>query len=430
MRVRVRVDIKKPFKRCLRVDISGDGTETIMVLRYERLPNHCFRCRMIDHITSECPKAVPLPMINGKEDFPFRLWLRASGGSCVCGKSVDDWPIDPQIQGNVAVGSNETVSAAHQQEETANAAINYKVLEEDMCDLRTIGNSEIVSGPHSLTHELQAHGPEEYGPTYKSTAYIQQTAGLGLPIDSHCGLIMGNKSGVRRIRSSRIGNLGTSEAKADKVWSLRNTAVHEPTGAREVDVVAWARGFLAEFHDGQLLKDSMPPTSSFRDQKWTPPNPGMYKINCDAAIGSADRLVGFGIVIRDSEGFVMASSSQRIEASFTPQVAEALAISRGLQLAIDTGLHPCRIASDAKIVVDWINSGEVLCSEIGNVIADISTLLENEHCVSINFVSRKVNQVAHVLAKNGLVCAEDLFWLEEFPSCVGSLVAAECRVRL
>ncbi|KAK3218732.1 hypothetical protein Dsin_012702 [Dipteronia sinensis] len=108
-------------------------------------------------------------------------------------------------------------------------------------------------------------------------------------------------------------------------------------------------------------------------------------------------------------------SSQRIEASFSPQVAEALAISRGLQLAIDTGLHPCRIESDEKIVVDWINNGEVLCSEIGNVIADIRSLLENEHCVSLNFISKKANQVAHVLVKNGLTCAEDLFWLEEFP---------------
>ncbi|KAK3188705.1 hypothetical protein Dsin_028266 [Dipteronia sinensis] len=136
------------------------------------------------------------------------------------------------------------------------------------------------------------------------------------------------------------------------LFQLPKSLLKEIYRSVEVDVVAWAASFLAEFHDGKLLKDSMPPTSSVRDQKWTPLNLGMYKINCDAAIGSADRL-----------------------------------------LAIDTGLHPCRIESDAKIVVDWINSGEVLCSEIGNVIADIRSLLENEHCVSLNFVSRKANQL-------------------------------------
>ncbi|KAK3231705.1 hypothetical protein Dsin_003586 [Dipteronia sinensis] len=83
----------------------------------------------------------------------------------------------------------------------------------------------------------------------------------------------------------------------------------------------------------------------------------------------------------ETEGFVMASSSQTIEASFSPQVVKALAISRGLQLVIDTGLHPCRIDSDVKVVVDWINSSELLCSEIGNVIADIRILLEKERCL-------------------------------------------------
>ncbi|TXG71586.1 hypothetical protein EZV62_000165 [Acer yangbiense] len=54
MRVRIRMDITKSLKRCLRVDIMGDGTETIMILRHERLPNHCFKCGMVDHSTSEC----------------------------------------------------------------------------------------------------------------------------------------------------------------------------------------------------------------------------------------------------------------------------------------------------------------------------------------------------------------------------------------
>ncbi|KAK2657148.1 hypothetical protein Ddye_010200 [Dipteronia dyeriana] len=69
------------------------------------------------------------------------------------------------------------------------------------------------------------------------------------------------------------------------------------------------------------------------------------------------QLAGFGIVIRDSEGFVMASSSQKIEASFSPQIAEATVILSGFQLALDTGLSPCRIDSNVEVIVNWINSG-------------------------------------------------------------------------
>ena len=103
------------------------------------------------------------------------------------------------------------------------------------------------------------------------------------------------------------------------------------------------------------------------------------------------------------------------------------AILGGLQLAADTGFIPCRIDSDAAVVVGWINNRKPLCSDVGIIIADIQAMLEQVPCVSVNFVPRKANQVAHVLAKNSLSCVEDLFWLEDFPSCVRSLISAECR---
>ncbi|TXG61742.1 hypothetical protein EZV62_013105 [Acer yangbiense] len=78
MRVRIRMDITKPLKRCLWVDIMGDGTETIMILRYERLPNHCFKCGLIDHSTAECKEEGSCILVNGKEELPYGMWLRAS----------------------------------------------------------------------------------------------------------------------------------------------------------------------------------------------------------------------------------------------------------------------------------------------------------------------------------------------------------------
>ena len=50
------------------------------------------------------------------------------------------------------------------------------------------------------------------------------------------------------------------------------------------------------------------------------------------------QTVGIGVVIRNFEDLVMASSSQKISATFSPQVAEAIAILYGLQLASDSGL--------------------------------------------------------------------------------------------
>ncbi|KAI9174816.1 hypothetical protein LWI28_023130 [Acer negundo] len=56
----------------------GDGVESVMLLRYERLPNHCFKCVMVDHSTYECPSTEQSPAINGVESLQFGIWMRAS----------------------------------------------------------------------------------------------------------------------------------------------------------------------------------------------------------------------------------------------------------------------------------------------------------------------------------------------------------------
>ena len=63
----------------LAIDILGDGTETVMILRYERLPNHCFKCGMVVHSTSDYSDKVPIPITNGKKTPLFGAWLRALG---------------------------------------------------------------------------------------------------------------------------------------------------------------------------------------------------------------------------------------------------------------------------------------------------------------------------------------------------------------
>ncbi|KAK3221353.1 hypothetical protein Dsin_008378 [Dipteronia sinensis] len=97
----------------------------------------------------------------------------------------------------------------------------------------------------------------------------------------------------------------------------------------------------------------------------------MYKIKCDAAIDLAGCLVGCGTVIRNAEGFVLAASSQIMVASFPTHTVEAIAILRSIQLAIDSGLNLIMVESDASVVVDWINSGNDLLSDVGVIISDI-----------------------------------------------------------
>ncbi|KAL5818562.1 hypothetical protein ACOSQ4_022404 [Xanthoceras sorbifolium] len=76
LRVRILINISKPLKRCIRIDLTGSGVETALLLRYERLPYHCFSCGMVGHSFCECP-TVPFHASVAYQDFKFGSWLRA-----------------------------------------------------------------------------------------------------------------------------------------------------------------------------------------------------------------------------------------------------------------------------------------------------------------------------------------------------------------
>ena len=92
---------------------------------------------------------------------------------------------------------------------------------------------------------------------------------------------------------------------------------------------------------------------------------------------------------------------------YSPQVAKAEAILRGIELARDSSLLPIIIERDAVVVVKWINKESHCGSDVGLVIVSILFLIKSLGCVVIGYVPCKANQVAHVLTKNTLLSAND-----------------------
>ncbi|KAK3185095.1 hypothetical protein Dsin_032381 [Dipteronia sinensis] len=112
--------------------------------------------------------------------------------------------------------------------------------------------------------------------------------------------------------------------------------------------------------------------------KWKPSGVGLYKVNTYIALGLNGGLVGLGLIIRDHQAF---------------------AILSGLRFAIEAGLLPCLIESDALAVVNLIRSSSIPFSETGLIIKDIRLMLENSPGCMVVFVPRKANMAAHELAK-------------------------------
>ncbi|KAK2638423.1 hypothetical protein Ddye_026218 [Dipteronia dyeriana] len=173
-----------------------------------------------------------------------------------------------------------------------------------------------------------------------------------------------------------------------RVWSLRNAKTHGAPYADVCDVFDWAKCFFLEYKECNVGEAQHRSVVCRKNVTWSPPSPGLFKVNCDAAIDVRGGRIG----------------------------------------SAKTGLCPCNVESDAEVVVRWINDGSHLDSMCGAILADISLISSEMIGMSFNYVPRQANRVAHMLDQNALLLTDDRFWMEEYPCCVTKVVQADMPV--
>ncbi|KAL5831886.1 hypothetical protein ACOSQ4_017240 [Xanthoceras sorbifolium] len=87
-------------------------------------------------------------------------------------------------------------------------------------------------------------------------------------------------------------------------------------------------------------------------RSWSPPPPGSWKINTDAAVDSARGFIGVGIIICNHLGLLV----------------EGAAFLRGIRFAVASGLVLASLESDAAAVVASVNRGSSIRSEFGLIL--------------------------------------------------------------
>ncbi|XP_042983344.1 uncharacterized protein LOC122312724 [Carya illinoinensis] len=203
------------------------------------------------------------------------------------------------------------------------------------------------------------------------------------------------------------------------IWTRRNKVVHGKEFRHPNSIIHMAQDDLKCFKLArQNNSNGQGAEFSGRNQRWTTPPEGLYKLNWNAAINQSLGLIGIGAILRDCNGQVLGTIRARRNLNVSPFTAEAYAMMMAVLFCKEAGFHSIIFEGDSlqvvermqKIVIDW--------SQGGFIIKDTKQVLQE--IVSWSFCHRKrdSNMAAHMLAKDALLTECDLYELEKIPSCI------------
>ena len=126
-----------------------------------------------------------------------------------------------------------------------------------------------------------------------------------------------------------------------------------------------AEEFVDEFKHAQNHL-SIQTRQQLNGHVWQPPPQSEYKLNFDATTFSGLDRLGYGAIIRNDKGEVMAAMTTNGSKVSTSDEVELFACQRAIEFAVDAGFSRLIIEGDSS-----------------NVIQAISSPLENFHCLGM-----------------------------------------------
>ncbi|KAL0011066.1 hypothetical protein SO802_006174 [Lithocarpus litseifolius] len=148
---------------------------------------------------------------------------------------------------------------------------------------------------------------------------------------------------------------------------------------------------------------------------WKPPPNSVFRLNFDAAVFGEAKRTGFGAIIRNDKGAVMAAMSAGGPPVSSSNEAELLACRKAVEFATDAGFSELVIEGDNSNVLKALSSSLADRSLLGNVADDVRQLAYGLRWVKFSCIRRGGNRVAHALAQHARNISEDVFWLEDSP---------------
>ena len=136
--------------------------------------------------------------------------------------------------------------------------------------------------------------------------------------------------------------------------------------------------------------------------------------------------MGFGFLIRNKKGEVLAASCHRLKKNLNPFSTAATVMRLALLFCQNTSIHKVMVECNFVKLVNLLNSDRICCLEAAWIIEDIG-LIRDRFFFSFSFhsIPLRCNHVALALASAAKENEKVIVWLEECPSFLFPIVQSD-----
>ncbi|KAF5458866.1 hypothetical protein F2P56_022864 [Juglans regia] len=204
---------------------------------------------------------------------------------------------------------------------------------------------------------------------------------------------------------------------ARRIWMRRNQFIFQQEFRSPNSVAKLAKEILYELNS-TTLNESVQQLSIQNRPNWSPPPENTFKLNWDAAVDRIQCKIGIGLIIRDWNGRVVATSGKYRPLFPDPLLAEAMGAMEATCFGLQLGITRIILEGDSKIVISAINIRKEEVSATGMLIEDFKNQLNSYEEWSILHVRREGNQAAHKLARDALLHSNSSIDMGIIPHCI------------
>lgn len=214
-----------------------------------------------------------------------------------------------------------------------------------------------------------------------------------------------------------------------RIWFQRNRYIFEGKMTSPSCLIKGAKETVEEYHQFQALVPQLAQNNLQTGSiVWCAPSDGVIKLNWDIAMNKRLRMVGVGIVARDSGGKVVASKCFIQRYMSDAAIAEAFGACQAASFGRWLGLSSVWLEGDALDIIMALGREEDDEGKYGNFLVETRVILKHFLSFTVGHVRSEGNFAAHLLAKLAVSHQLNQVWFNSFPPCILGVVSSQSVV--